>query len=273
MKYLKEFETTADYAAYSADTENFILPNISVCNDDIYKVYYNPIPLPETKLVVYYDIQDISSPTTVHTNFSNSFKSMEIDGADSVDLAQGYIQYQFSSVGEHIIKYEPVDSTVGSNSPLFYTIAIPMRVIIPNTFTQIGVNAFLSCFGLTSCTIGSGVTSIGSTSFTQCSGLTSIVIPDSVTSIGGNAFENCTSLTSCTIGNGVTSIGGNAFKACYVLTSVTVNATTPPTLGYSAFDNTNSCPIYVPSASVETYKSASSWSSYASRIQAIPQNI
>ena len=246
MKYLKEFETTAEYAVYSADTENFVLPNISVCNDDIYKVYYNPIPLPETKLVVYYDIQDISSPTTVHTNFSNSFKSMEIDGADSVDIPQGYIQYQFSNVGEHIIKYEPVDSTVGSNSPLFYSISIPMRVIIPNTFTRIGDNAFLSCSGLTSCTIGSGVTSIGGTAFTQCSSLTSIDIPSGVTSIGSQAFVNCTGLTS-----------------------VTVNATTPPTLGYSAFDSTNNCPIYVPIASVDAYKSATNWSSYASRIQAI----
>jgi hypothetical protein len=38
----------------------------------------------------------------------------------------------------------------------------------------------------------------------------------------------------------------------------------------SVFNYTNNCPIYVPSASVETYKSASGWSGYASRIQAIP---
>jgi hypothetical protein len=38
----------------------------------------------------------------------------------------------------------------------------------------------------------------------------------------------------------------------------------------NAFDNTNNCPIYVPSASVEAYKAATNWSSLSSRIQAIP---
>ena len=54
--------------------------------------------------------------------------------------------------------------------------------------------------------------------------------------------------------------------------SVTVNATTPPTLGESALDYTNNCPIYVPAASVDVYKAASGWSTYASRIQAIPNS-
>jgi len=54
------------------------------------------------------------------------------------------------------------------------------------------------------------------------------------------------------------------------LTSVIIESTTPPESGGYEFDNTNNCPIYVPSESVETYKAASGWSSYASRIQAIP---
>jgi hypothetical protein len=51
---------------------------------------------------------------------------------------------------------------------------------------------------------------------------------------------------------------------------VTVNAITPPTLGSNAFDSTNNCPIYVPAESVNTYKSATNWSTYADRIQAMP---
>jgi hypothetical protein len=53
------------------------------------------------------------------------------------------------------------------------------------------------------------------------------------------------------------------------LTSVTCEATTPPTCDSYAFDNTNNCPIYVPSQSIDTYKSATNWSTYADRIQAI----
>jgi len=68
----------------------------------------------------------------------------------------------------------------------------------------------------------------------------------------------------------VTSIGNEAFDSCRSLTSVTVEATTPPTLSTDAFNSTNNCPIYVPCDSVDTYKAASGWSTYASRIQAIP---
>ena len=40
----------------------------------------------------------------------------------------------------------------------------------------------------------------------------------------------------------------------------------PPSLTISAFSNTNNCPIYVPVESINTYKTASGWSTYADRI-------
>ena len=120
-----------------------------------------------------------------------------------------------------------------------------------------------------SITIPSSVTSIGQSAFNQCKGLTSINIPNGVTSIGGSAFAGCTGLTSITIPNGVTSIGNQAFYNCNHLTSITIEATTPPTLGANAFGNTNNCPIYVPAESLEAYKTAKNWSTYADRIQPI----
>jgi len=140
---------------------------------------------------------------------------------------------------------------------------------IPNNVTSIGERVFQYCSSLTSCTIGSGITSIAGAAFDSCTSLTSIDIPNSVTSIGEAAFMYCTGLTSIDIPNSVTSIGDFVFYGCRSLTSVTVNATTPPTLGGSAFDG-STCPILVPAQSVETYKSATNWSSLASRIQAIP---
>lgn len=131
--------------------------------------------------------------------------------------------------------------------------------------------ATLNNFGLlTSAAIKNGVTSIGNSVFRYCTSLSSIEIPNSVTSIGNSAFDNCISLSSIEIPDSVTSIGDYALYNCRSLTSITVNAETPPTLGSSVLYNTNNCPIYVPSASVDAYKSATNWSKYASRIQAIP---
>ena len=175
----------------------------------------------ETKLVVYYDIQDISSPTTIFTNNDNSVKSIEVDGTL---LNSVVTTYQFDSVGEHIIKYEFNNpTTVGNNAPLFMSLTTIKRVVIANSFTSIGDYAFLSCTSLTSVTIPNSVTSIGGNAFVRCNSLTSVIIPNSVTYIGGTAFAECSSLTSVTIPNSVTSISNEAFYKCSSLTSVAIS--------------------------------------------------
>jgi hypothetical protein len=81
--------------------------------------------------------------------------------------------------------------------------------------------------------IGDSVTSIGSNAFAYCYSLTSVVIGDGVTSIGEQAFYYCYSLTSVVIGDSVTSIGSDAFNFCYNLTSVEFKNTE----GWSVFNS------------------------------------
>lgn len=139
--------------------------------------------------------------------------------------------------------------------------------------TTIGTNAFKGCSGLTSTTIPNTVTSIGSYAFKFCSGLTSIEIPNSVTLMDTCAFQDCTGLTSITIPNSVTRIGSGVFKGCSGLTLIVMSTIVPPTLSSTTvFNNTHSnLQIYVPDESVDAYKAATNWSSYASKIKPMSQ--
>lgn len=141
-------------------------------------------------------------------------------------------------------------------------------VAIPNTVSELGDSVFNSCDNLRNVSLPNSITDIPDSTFNACSSLTNIIIPNSVTRISSSAFYNC-NLSSINIPSGVTFIGDEAFARNSGMTSVTVNAITPPTLGSKAFDYTNNCPIYVPCESVEAYKAASDWRSYASRIYGI----
>ena len=138
------------------------------------------------------------------------------------------------------------------------------------------VNGALCAFapaGLTEYTIPDNAISIRSRVFLHCNSLTSVTISDSVTSIGMYAFNLCSNLESVTIGNSVNYIGSGAFLSCSKLINVYCRATIPPNGADNMFtyhDGTSyvniGCTIYVPTASVEAYKSASYWSDYASDI-------
>ena len=149
-----------------------------------------------------------------------------------------------------------------------------MSVRISSSVTTIKNGAFLGCHNLSSVTFdsGSNLATIGKGAFEGCS-MTGITLPSTLTTIGDSAFDECYHLNSVTVPSNVTSIGESAFWGVGIygtgFTGFTIESATPPTLGEKAFYNTNDAPIYVPAGSVNAYKSASGWSQYASRIQAI----
>ncbi len=132
-------------------------------------------------------------------------------------------------------------------------------------------SAFNGCTALPNVELPNKLLVIGRDAFGYCTSLNSIHIPDSVTFIKDYAFADCTGLTSATIGCGVTNIGAWLFGNCTNLRSVTCKAVSPPITDGDIFHGCTSLnEIYVPAESVEAYKSATNWSKYADRIQAIP---
>ena len=139
-------------------------------------------------------------------------------------------------------------------------------VTIPNSITSIERSAFWGCENLTSVTIPNSITKIGESTFYCCENLTSVTIPNSVTEIEDSAFS-FSGLISVTIPNSVTKIGKSAFMNCWRLTSVYCKSTTSPSLGEYVFNkNAPGRKIYVPRNSIEAYKTAEGWKTYADAI-------
>ena len=94
---------------------------------------------------------------------------------------------------------------------------------------------------------------------------------DSVTSIGFGAFMGCQELTSISFPV-ATSIGEMAFQGCSALTTLYIGTeldtvcTLSNTNAFTGCDNLTN--IYVPEALVNSYKTASNWSSFADKIKA-----
>ena len=169
--------------------------------------------------------------------------------------------------------------------------------------TSIAVNAFTGCTSLSKIGAPSSLATISAWAFQNCSALTTVSFPTisgtvgvgafqgsgvvrvenlgSVSVLSSNAnwelgvFRNCKSLQYVDLPATITKIDSGTFIDCSRLATLIVRATTPPTLGGVSFNNTaiegGTGSIYVPDSAVDTYKIASGWVTYASRIKPLSE--
>ena len=107
----------------------------------------------------------------------------------------------------------------------------------------------------------------------QTYSLAEFFIPKECTAIPNSMFYRSNALAKLVIPSTVTRIGTEAFYQCYALQELHLLPTTPPTLANTnAFTGVPSdCVFYVPYSEdhsiLDAYKTATNWSTYASRIQ------
>ena len=175
--------------------------------------------------------------------------------------------YAFSGCST-LTSIEIPNSVTSIGGYAFYGCSTLTSIEIPGSVTRIDNYAFDGCESLYSITIPDSVTSIGESAFADCVSLSSIVLSDSLTSIGMYAFAGCSSMSSITIPDSVTLIGKRVFQICDSLTTVYSKKATPPSAERDMFEYCDLLTkIYVPTSSVNAYKSASGWSNYASIIE------
>lgn len=121
--------------------------------------------------------------------------------------------------------------------------------------------------------IPESVTSLGNNAFMYCSGITSVSIPNSIMSISQMAFYGCTGLTSITLPSNIQQLAEYAFFGCS-LETVYCYSTTPPKMGGTSFDvddktNKYDITLYVPYESKTAYETAEFYWMYFKKIKCL----
>ena len=166
-------------------------------------------------------------------------KQLELQIKNAIQAEKNSTYY--AGENEHLFSYEfnPTGITItGYNGFDSDTLVIPAKImdrvvneigesafenltckniIIPDSVTHIGSQAFQGCKSLKSINFPSGLCSLGNSCFSK-SGIERIVIPPTVSTIPFLCFSICKSLREVVISEGVTQIESDAFFACDGLT-------------------------------------------------------
>lgn len=123
-------------------------------------------------------------------------------------------------------------------------------------------SGLFTCTSLLEIILPNSLTTIGSNAFSHCDCLTSVVIPDNVTVVGGDAFAYCKILANVTIGKNVKTMNQGVFFGSNVKNAY-VKATTPPSIYLYLFSTNPTIHVYPSSYSSYKYQSGSNkWSSF-----------
>ena len=297
--------TDAQMANYLADTAkkgSFVLfsgssASGSYVSGQIYRILdsgdieqYAPKADTVQKGLVFEDYDSDGFPHTVKlvgmTNIPNDYCRGTLNGSTDNNFASRITSLTIPSIVTSIGEYAFTQSTLKS---------IIWEEPINLNAENVKVGAFSSCYDLDSIIIPSHWNKVPEHFLSGAQSLTNIVIPENVTAIGMTAFEYCTKLVNVTLPKKLERLENSCFKNCNALISLTIpssityvsysalhigttsnkatitfKGTTPPTIETNTFDTAKLNKIYVPSASLEAYKTAEKWSAFANYIEADP---
>ena len=165
-------------------------------------------------------------------------------------------------------------------------------ITIPSSVTSIGNDVLRNCSKLERVILNEGLITIGNNSIMH-GRFETIVFPSTLTTVGNSLLYNANLLVSavflgvnkigtsalCIVGalryvelpSTITEIGRGMCNQAENLTTFICKAATPPALGEGCFYKSTAFKIYVPDASVDAYKAATNWVTYADRILPLSQ--
>lgn len=218
------------------------------------------------------EITALPTATNNSQNFGDKSVLEEVVLPETLTSIYQYSFYNYTA----LTKCHIPSSVVSIGAQAFYGSPISSSLNLHN-LTTIGSRAFdgsniseiVSLGNITEIPDGGWVSSQHRGVFSRNENLSSVVLPETLTKVGYGAFSYCTSLSEITLPSSITSIGEGAFRNTNLSTLICL-ATTPPDLA-SGFSNSPIASgtgyIYVPDASVDAYKAATNWATYADQIK------
>ena len=236
--------------------------------------------------------------TAITDAFRNKLGSTEMIKAGDIPSALNSFQKYVDMISDNVTSVSDENVTL-VRSYGFYSCKKLQEVYLPNV-TSIGEEAFRSCEMLSKINI-QNVEMLGSYALADSYGITELYLPKAIT-IGDYAFyedsQGVSQLKKVTLGNvktigvcaffnnsnceeidislneNVGSIGASAFYGCEKLSKLIIRGTALIELkAMAALAGTGIAlgtgKIYVDPSMVDTYKTATNWSLYASAIEAI----
>lgn len=159
----------------------------------------------------------------------------------------------------------------------FYSCKLLTAINLPEGITRIGEHAFYDCDGLTSVVLPNGLTTMGYYAFVHCDALAKVVIPGSLTNIENQIFDYCYNIETIEFLEGFKAVGEDMFynnsSGLTKLKTIIIREPSVIDLSQNNFLCSSITAIYVPDASVETYKSATNWSTYAGVIKPLSEYV
>ena len=217
------------------------------------------------------------------SNFATEIASIVSGGGSSI-VTKGIVINEFDSDG-----YATDISVVGMTFiPKYYfyggskntynsVISKALKKIeLPEELTGIGDGAFTLCTNLSLDKLPNSLTELGNNVFSECYLVAIKEIPSGITAIPNSAFYKCNKITELTAYGDLTSIGSSSFGYINNFSKLVLpNVTGVPTITTTSFNSTPIASgtgyIYVPDTLVDSFKSATNWSSYADQIKGISE--
>ena len=212
-------------------SDNTLWGKVGLDANDCQSSVTNLIHSGETKIVEINSITPGALFTTLNTDELNTVTNLKLKGSIDArdfktmrDLMPALRDIDIS--GANIVEYTGTEGTYDASNRTYRANTIPRNglmdkiilknILLPNSLTVIGYNAFRNCTSLSNIDIPTSVNTIDISAFRGCISLSQVDIPSSVTDIKYAAFSE-SGLNQITLNEGLISIGEFAFSHCFSL--------------------------------------------------------